>query len=558
VAPADLFLIPTSAQGDVFYYNGTSWVVLPPGTNGQFLQTLGAGANLQWATATGGTGCSPIGSTNQFLYINASAGCTGSTLLTQDGNGNIQDIYSGTSVNHTSILVPSATYSVGDLSGTPQQIEMTAPSVTGTMTDGFATLSVTYSNLNLQMTGAGGSYTHAIVTDNKIADSSSFTGNTTSLVEVGVMSELAKTGASAVGDYYGFAQFNFSITGGSITNAFSGLFTLPSVTSPATVTQAVGVAISGAYTASNAQVTSSASLSINTNTNAYLPANDYYSISVCPTCGMEEFDAPIKMTPTLGATSTAPLTTVQNTGIRLTATSADNTPTNMTGILDTFTLTTGGAMGTGTALNTGVTVNSGATATMIQNHTMSLGNASGSTVTTAVFAKVSLTNTGTITNTIGYQCGTIIAGTQTNIPQCFDDSQAGANDVFQQLQAQHVTGATATPTGVLSTGSGTTGSATMTGTDIAFGLAFTSGATPSVSATVATVTFAHAFTNLAGAATVPHCVLYNTNAATALLSGVTMVYTTPSSTTLTITSGTSALTALTAYSWDVICIGSQQ
>lgn len=38
------------AQGDVIYFNGTNFVRLAPGTNGQFLQTLGAAANPQWAS----------------------------------------------------------------------------------------------------------------------------------------------------------------------------------------------------------------------------------------------------------------------------------------------------------------------------------------------------------------------------------------------------------------------------------------------------------------------------------------------------------------------------
>lgn len=42
----------TTHQGDVLYDNGTSLVRLTPGTSGQFLQTQGASANPQWATAS--------------------------------------------------------------------------------------------------------------------------------------------------------------------------------------------------------------------------------------------------------------------------------------------------------------------------------------------------------------------------------------------------------------------------------------------------------------------------------------------------------------------------
>lgn len=41
--------LPSGTQGDILYYNGTAWVVLPAGTSGQFLRTSGAAANPVWA-----------------------------------------------------------------------------------------------------------------------------------------------------------------------------------------------------------------------------------------------------------------------------------------------------------------------------------------------------------------------------------------------------------------------------------------------------------------------------------------------------------------------------
>jgi len=58
VAAADYSLtamldtLATPAQGDILYRNGSVWTFLPPGTSGQFLQTLGAGGNPAWATPT--------------------------------------------------------------------------------------------------------------------------------------------------------------------------------------------------------------------------------------------------------------------------------------------------------------------------------------------------------------------------------------------------------------------------------------------------------------------------------------------------------------------------
>jgi hypothetical protein len=44
----------SDAQGDVLYFNGTNYVRLPAGTSGNFLKTLGAGANPAWAAVPGG------------------------------------------------------------------------------------------------------------------------------------------------------------------------------------------------------------------------------------------------------------------------------------------------------------------------------------------------------------------------------------------------------------------------------------------------------------------------------------------------------------------------
>lgn len=48
----DITSIAGLAQGDVLYYNGTSWVRLGAGTSGQYLKTNGTGANPAWSTVT--------------------------------------------------------------------------------------------------------------------------------------------------------------------------------------------------------------------------------------------------------------------------------------------------------------------------------------------------------------------------------------------------------------------------------------------------------------------------------------------------------------------------
>lgn len=50
----DITSIAGLAQGDVLYYNGTSWVRLGAGTSGQYLKTNGSGANPAWSTVQAG------------------------------------------------------------------------------------------------------------------------------------------------------------------------------------------------------------------------------------------------------------------------------------------------------------------------------------------------------------------------------------------------------------------------------------------------------------------------------------------------------------------------
>ena len=44
--------LTSQAQGTVMYYNGTTWVVLAPGTSGEALKTQGAGANPVWGAVS--------------------------------------------------------------------------------------------------------------------------------------------------------------------------------------------------------------------------------------------------------------------------------------------------------------------------------------------------------------------------------------------------------------------------------------------------------------------------------------------------------------------------
>ena len=60
----------TYNQGDILYYNGSNIVDLGPGTSGQFLRTLGAGNNPEWATLAGG---GDLLSTNNLADVSSAA-----------------------------------------------------------------------------------------------------------------------------------------------------------------------------------------------------------------------------------------------------------------------------------------------------------------------------------------------------------------------------------------------------------------------------------------------------------------------------------------------------
>ena len=74
-----------SAQGTVLYRGASNWVALAPGTNGQFLTSGGAAANVSWTTGGGGGGVTGFttalntaapNATNNVSSITASGGTT--------------------------------------------------------------------------------------------------------------------------------------------------------------------------------------------------------------------------------------------------------------------------------------------------------------------------------------------------------------------------------------------------------------------------------------------------------------------------------------------------
>lgn len=88
--------IPGQTQGDILFYDGTKWTRLPAGTSGDFLKTLGAGANPTWAAqSTIATDLSIAGQAQgDVLYFTGTvwtrlaAGASGTFLKTQGVGAN--------------------------------------------------------------------------------------------------------------------------------------------------------------------------------------------------------------------------------------------------------------------------------------------------------------------------------------------------------------------------------------------------------------------------------------------------------------------------------------
>lgn len=118
------------------------------------------------------------------------------------------------------------------------------------------------------------------------------------------------------------------------------------------------------------------------------------------------------------------------------------------------------------------------------------------------------------------------------------------------LSSTGIIGTSSTPSISAGSGAGTSPTISIQGTNIGGIINVTPGVTAAAGATLVTVTYSSiTYGNDS------YVVLYPNNAATALLSGVTMVYVTGTTTTFVVTTGTTALTPTTQYSWNYIVVG---
>jgi hypothetical protein len=105
------------------------------------------------------------------------------------------------------------------------------------------------------------------------------------------------------------------------------------------------------------------------------------------------------------------------------------------------------------------------------------------------------------------------------------------------------------PTVAPGAGAGAGATTTLTGTDSSGELTITTATVPAAASTICTVTFNRAFTNA------PAIIFSPSSATSALLSGVTMIYTTSTTTTFLLTSGSTGLTTGTIYKFFYQCLG---
>jgi hypothetical protein len=101
--------ILSSTQGTIVYRGASVWTTLAPGTSGQFLQTLGASANPQWATpAASSGGIATVKTYTNIVHPSLNTGSLIHTSLTNRSASYFQVPYTITA-NQMSVAVLTAT-----------------------------------------------------------------------------------------------------------------------------------------------------------------------------------------------------------------------------------------------------------------------------------------------------------------------------------------------------------------------------------------------------------------------------------------------------------------
>lgn len=163
-----------STQGDLLYRNASGWVVLAPGTSGQFLQTQGAAANPQWVTSATVTPAAltktddtnvtlTLGGTPATALLQATSltlGWTGTLAPTRGGTGigtyTLGDTLYSSGTNILSKLAGNTTTTKQYLSQTGDGVNSAAPvwaTISGSDITGAALTKTDDTNVTLTLGG---------------------------------------------------------------------------------------------------------------------------------------------------------------------------------------------------------------------------------------------------------------------------------------------------------------------------------------------------------------------------------------------------------------------
>jgi hypothetical protein len=215
-----------STEGEVLYRGASAWLALAPGTNGQFLETQGAGQNVQWAAAGGtgtvtsvvcGTGLSggtitTTGTCSITAPVPVSLGGTNATSASITAFNNITGY---TAAGATGTTSTNLVFSTSPSITTPTLTSATAAT---SLTLGFATgvsaqcLHVNTSGV-ISGTGSDCSGTGSSGTVTSIVFSSPLTGGTiTTSGTVGLPTMLTGTTYTADGVVYGNGTSALGVT----------------------------------------------------------------------------------------------------------------------------------------------------------------------------------------------------------------------------------------------------------------------------------------------------------------------------------------------------------
>lgn len=152
----------TPAQGDVLYFNGSTWVDLAPGTSGFLLETQGPGANPTWANVSS-TGCTVVGGSQfQILINNGSSGCSSNANAVANA-GALSLGASGTAGSIAMGNATSGTVTISPVAGALGTVTASLPANSGTVAElnlaQTYTAVQTFTNSDIRLLGSSTGYT---------------------------------------------------------------------------------------------------------------------------------------------------------------------------------------------------------------------------------------------------------------------------------------------------------------------------------------------------------------------------------------------------------------